>query len=150
MDTQDVEQMVRSFNVNFNRVNYEDGALFVIEEFGVQVIFNAPSLKYDAKKWWVTIIELTDDLEDKRMEVLWNMVRGGYFHYLRSEYPNTYRKMFSMFNYDKRLIDERLRIYGDKPKYNYFRQLNVGAKNRAANFIMATDPGFYDFLQMED
>lgn len=146
-DIVDVEQMVRLFNLDFNRVDQGDGAIFVIEMFGVQVVFNAPHAKLNTKDWWTVIINPDDNLEEKRYEVLWELVRGGYFHYLRTEYPNTYKKMFSMFNYDKRLVDERLRVYGSKPKYNYFRELNTALKGRAANFVMATDPGFYDFLQ---
>lgn len=149
LDIQDVEQMVKLFNVNFNRVNRGDGAVFVIEQFGVQIIFNSPSVKIDTDNWWCVNIEVDDNLEEKRYETLWQLVRGGYFHYLRTSYPNTYKKMFSMFNYDKRLVDERLRVFGNKPKYKYFKDINTLFKDMAANFIMATDPGFYDFLQEE-
>lgn len=145
--TQDIEQMLRLFNIEVNRSDQGDGALFIVPQFGVQVVFNIPHFNLDTKNWWVVIIDPFDDLETKRLETLWQLVRGGYFHYIRTEYPNTYKKMFTMFNYDKQLIDERLKLFGDKPKYNYFKRINSLFKDKSSLFVMATDPGFYDFLQ---
>lgn len=147
LEVQDVEQMVRLFNVEFDVSKKDGGAIFTITDFGVQVVFNMPYFKPDHKNWWIVLIELEDDLEEKRMDTLWQLVRGGYFNYLRVEFPNTFKKMLSQHNYDKLMIKKRLDIFENKPKYKYFKEINTIAEHNSSIFTMSTDPGFFDFLQ---
>lgn len=147
IDSYDVEQMVRLFNIEFNSVGNDDGSVFTIILFGVQVIFNSPKFRMDADNWRCVVINPTDNLEEKRFEVLWELVKSGYFHYLRDEFPNTFKKMLTMQNYDRRLIEKRLETFQSTQKYNYFRQLNESAKGMSVSAILSAEPGFFDFLQ---
>ena len=147
IDFHDVEQMIRLFNIEFNNVSHGDGAVFIIALFGVQVIFNSPQFKMDTNNWRCVVITPTDNLEEKRFELLWELVKSGYFHYLRDEFPNTFKKMLTMQNYDRRLINKRLDTFKGIQKYNYFKQLNESAKNMSVSAILSAEPGFFDFLQ---
>jgi len=147
IDSYDVEQMVRLFNIEFSNVVHGDGAVFTIGLFGVQVVFNSPQFRMDTNNWRCVVIDPTDDLEEKRFELLWELVKSGYFHYLRDEFPNTFRKMLTLQNYDRRLIEKRLDTFQSTQKYNYFRKINESAKDMSVAAILSAEPGFFDFLQ---
>lgn len=147
IDLYDIEQMVRLFNVGFSKADRGTGGVFSVDMFGVQAVFNVVNFEYDYENWRYVTIDPSDNLEEKRLEMLWKLVKGGYFHYMREVYSRTFKDMFVLRNYDKLLIEKRLETFGDKPKYNYFKQLNSEAKDLSASFVMSKDPGFYDFLQ---
>ena len=146
LEIDDVLHMVRLFNVGFDTKKIGFGCEFTITDFGVMVIFNIKDYSYNYDDWRYINIKPSDNLEDKRIEVLWELVKGGYFHYIRNEYPNTFKKMLAIHNYDKMLLSKRLEIFGDKPKYNYFKKLNEQVSNVSSTFIMSAEPSFFDFL----
>ena len=91
-------------------------------------------------------ISSNDNFEEKKMEVMWELMRSGYMHYLRTEHSNTFKQMMNFHNWDRKIIERRLELYGDDPKYNYLRGLNQWALKQSASYLLSIDPGFFDFL----
>lgn len=149
IEINDVEQMLHSFNVEFEVITAGD-ILFRVPLFGVQVVFSPtgllPESTRSSKGWRAVKININDDFEEKKMETFWELMRAGYIHYLRMEFSNTFKRMITSNNWDKKIIEKRLELYGDDPKYTYLRDLNVWAKKQSSTYLLSMDPGFYDFL----
>lgn len=147
----DVEQLVYLFGVPFERQSKGDIITFVVNMFGVKIIYGE-EFGYigNDKDWHIVKITPDDNLVEKREEVILKLIEAGYFHYLRNTLPGTFKKMISQLNWDRKLVNERLERYGGRPKYNYWASYTKSGLNDAANFVMATDPGFYDFLPPKD
>ena len=94
-------------------------------------------------------IKPDDILEEKRMEVIWELMKSGYMHYLRTEIPRTFKELIISKGWDKKIINKRLELYGDDPKYNYWRELNKWALKESSTYVLSVDPGFFDFLSEE-
>jgi hypothetical protein len=79
-------------------------------------------------------------------KIVWALVEGGYFHYLRHNFKNTFHKILTFEGWDKKFIEERMRRYKDLPQYNYLREISNDAKQESSTFILSIDPGFFDFM----
>ena len=149
IEVNDVEQMLHSFNVEFEVMAAGD-ILFKVPLFGLQIIFSptklAPKSTHTSKGWRVVEINVNDDFEEKKMEIFWQLMRAGYIHYIRMEFSNTFKRMITSNNWDKVIIEKRLELYDDDPKYVYLRDYNNWAKKQSATYLLSMDPGFYDFL----
>ena len=153
-DINEVEQIIYLLGIEFNRVDMGNVNVFDIPVFGVKILFYTKVSDFKPElikgfvnsSWRIVLIESESDLEEKRMEIIWELMRSGYIHYLRMEQPRTFKKLISLNGWDKKIINKRLEIYGEDQKYNYFRDLNKDALRESSTFILSIDPGFFDFL----
>lgn len=149
IEINDIDQMLHLFGVEFEVVGAGD-VVYKVPMFGVQIIFSpsglSPKSTHSIKGWRVVGISSKDDFEEKKMEVMWELMRSGYMHYLRTEFSNTFKQMINFHNWDKKIVKKRLELYGDDPKYNYLRDLNQWALKQSAGYLLSTDMGFFDFL----
>jgi hypothetical protein len=148
----DVHQMLFNmlslYNVNFNVVNAGDSRIFEVSKFGVKIIYLDGQL-FDTKAmkdWHVAYVHPDYSVAKARESVLWGLVKGGYFHYLRHNYKNTFNKMLTFEGFDRMISKERKRIYKNKPKYNYIRELMKNADKEGSMYTLSMDPGFFDFI----
>lgn len=149
IEVNDVDQMLYAFNVEFEVVSAGD-IVYKISLFGVQIIFSPSGLPArstrSTKEWRTVEITANDNLEEKKMETFWALMRGGYMHYLRTEYKNLFKRMLNTGGWDRKIIEKRIELSGNEPKFNYLREYNRWAQKQGTNYLLSIDPGFFDFL----
>lgn len=149
IEVNDIDQMLYLFGVEFEVIAAGD-VVYKIPMFGVQIIFSpsglSPKSARSTKGWRVVGISSSSNFEEKKIEVMWELMRSGYMHYLRIEAPNTFKQMINLHNWDRKIIGKRLELYGEDPMYNYLRDYNKWALKQSAGYLLSTDPGFFDFL----
>ena len=148
----DVQQMLFNllslYNIKFDMVNAGDSKIFEVPRFGVKVVYLDGQLfdKKVLKGWHVAYVHPDYDITRAKDAVIWGLVSGGYFHYLRHNYKNTFNKMMSFEGWDRLMSKERKRIYKDAPKYSYIRELMSRAEHEGAMHTLSMDPGFFDWI----
>lgn len=149
IEVNDIDQMLYLFGVAFEVVEAGD-IVYKVPMFGIQIIFSpsglSPKSTHSSKGWRVVGVSSKDNFDEKKMEVMWELMRSGYMHYLRIEVSNTFKQMINFHNWDRKIIEKRLELYGDDSKYDYLRNLNRWALKQSASYMLSTDPGFFDFL----
>ncbi len=152
IEANDVQQMLFNmlsiYNIPFERLDVGDSAIFEVELFGVKIIYLDGQL-FDKKSlngWHVAYVHLDYTIAKAREAVVWGLVKGGYFHYLRHKYTKTFKHMLVFEGWDKLMDKERKRLYKDMPRYNYIRDIMKGAEKEGSTYILSKDPGFFDFI----
>ena len=151
IDTDQINQilfaLLSNYKVQFDVKAFDEHVLYTIEKFGVRIIFVEG--EYDKKmlRNWIPVYVFPDfSVTETRDKIIWGLAKGGYLHYIKHNFKNTFNAFMHQENFHKKLIDEREKRYKDKPKYNYLRELNGLYKNETSNYIMSIDPGFYEWL----
>lgn len=126
---------------------------FLVEDFGIiisginradyKVILDAVDVKF--KDWRKVFITTFDDIEEIRYEVLWELMRSGYMTWLRMEHPRPFTRLITE-GFGDRIINRRLELWSNKPKYNYLISLNEWAKQMAKTYVLSIYPGFFDTM----
>ena len=150
-------------NLRALRVEYRKEALikdisvqFVIEKFGV-IVCGINRLDYkliDAaigdqyNGWRIVYVTTHDDLNEKRDEVLWAMMRSGYMSWIRHHLTDSqYKRLMFDNNIAHKIIDKRLELWGDSPKYRYLVESDSFAKGQGRiSEYLSKEPGFFDFM----
>ena len=146
--TQVLYNLLSIYNIKFEVIKAGDSMIFEVPKFGVKVVYLDGQL-FDnkvLKGWHVAYVHPDYDVRKTRSTVVWGLVKGGYFHYLRNNYKNTFSKMMSFEGWDRMMEEERKRIYKDEPKYNYIREIMDNAKRGGAMYTLSVDPGFFDWI----
>ena len=132
-----------------SKVEYQ----FIVDQFGfvVHVIDNRfyvpPEPTLDPYEDWRQVyIDREDDLNVKREEVVWELMKSGYMIWLRHENPRAFKNLILNYDYAKKIIDKRLKIWEDKPKYRFLVSHNVDAYSVSVAYIMSVEPGFFDYM----
>jgi len=150
LDHVDVSSILARMNIMFRLIKASaDIATFEIPMFGIKVIWHMGNVPYKDDGWRYVFIKPEDEMKKIRMSIVWEMARSGYFHYLRMNYPNTFKQMLAGHggeDWHRIIITKRLEIYGNNPKYSYLKLLNQDALKQPSTAVLAMDPGFYDFL----
>jgi len=152
IDAETVQQMLFNllsiYNVKFNVVKAGNSMIFEVEQFGVKIIY-LDGQTFDKKTlhgWHIAYVHPDYSIIKAKEAIVFGLIKGGYFHYLRHNYKNTFNKMLAFEGWDKMVEKERKRIYKDHPKYNYIRGLMDDAKREGSSYVLSIDPGFYDFI----
>lgn len=127
---------------------------YLIEEFNIIVLGLGQAQKHEMSelfkmkfpKHTVFYIYTSDKLPIKRYKLIWELMRSGYMYYLRSNYPTQIQGLLQQNNLAERIIKERLRIWGDSPRYAYLVNLNKEALNYTPAVVLSREPGFYDYM----
>lgn len=151
------EVMLRHFFVSFRKASLMRGMSiqFIIDDFGLIVCcINRmdykqvdDSLATNFGDWRKVFIATTDDVNEKKYEVLWALMRGGYMRWMRINYPRQVRNILNgPDNLGHRIIEERLRIWGDKPKNSFWIEDNKDVLRVGILSELSRDPGFFDHM----
>ncbi len=151
-------------NLRAKRVEYRKEHLikdisvqFVVEKFGV-IVCGINRLDYklvdtavgDQYKGWRTVYVTTyDDINEKDDEILWALMRSGYITWLRNQLLTSTQFKRLMFdgNIAHKIIDKRLKIWGDDPKYRYLKECDAFAKGQGRiSEYLSKEPSFFDFM----
>jgi len=143
-----VNTLLFQFNVGYDIHNYANSSIFTVPMFGVKIIY-LDGQEFDKKildGWYLVYIHPDFDVKKSKERIVWGLVQGGFFHYLRNNYKKTFHYMISQEGWGKLLIQERLKRYKELPKYAYFGELNKDALRVAETWVMSQDPGFFDSM----
>lgn len=126
---------------------------FLCEDFGVIVsailesdyafIHKTLSEKYQDYRY--IYISTFDDLTEKKDELVWTLMKGGYMKYVRMNFPRQFQRIIHE-GYGNKIIKERLRRWADRPKYRFFIEENKQAQNMPTTMILSTEPAFFDYM----
>ncbi|RLI61321.1 MAG: hypothetical protein DRO67_08160 [Candidatus Asgardarchaeum californiense] len=122
---------------------------FIIDQFGIIVhvvnskFYELPEL--DPYEDWRQIhISEKDDLNKKREEMVWEIMKSGYMTWLRETHQQAFKNLILNYDYSKKIIDQRLKIWNGKPKYKFLIERNVRAYSMSSAYIMSAEPAFFD------
>lgn len=131
----------------------------IVDDFGLIIccinrvdyaqVSNAIGDQY--KDWRVIYLTTNDNMLNKKYEVLWALMRGGYMKWLRYTYP---RQVKSVLNgpeeLGRKIMEERLRIWNDKPKYKWLVEDTRLAFKNGILRELTNDPSFFDYMPEEE
>jgi len=132
---------------------------FLIEDFGLIVCCinrvdyaqASNSINENFKDWRVIFITTNDNLLEVKDKVLWSLMRGGYMKWLRYTFPRQVKNtLIGIDNLGRKIIDERLRLWKNKPKYKFFIEDNLLALKNGVQRELVNDPSFFDYMPEED
>lgn len=153
----EVESMLASFRVNYKKDKIQKalGVRYIIDDFGIIICAYLPidyvtvneMVKCSYAEGWRTIyFNIDDNFNDKRKELLWILGKSGYFRWIRNKFPKQFKDMLIDYNLSTDIINKRLELYDNKPKYKFFIEDNIEAKKLSINYILSIDPGFFDYI----
>lgn len=127
---------------------------YVVDDFGVVLCgIDRPDYKFVSETlsnrfegYRFIYITTNDNMFEKKDEVVWDLMRSGYMKWIRTTYPREFKNLIVMGDYGSKIIRERLRLWADQPKYGFFIQDNLGAKQVPTNYILAHDSSFFDYM----
>lgn len=143
-----VNILLFQYNVQYDRHDYGKSSIFTVPKFGVKVVY-LDGQDFDKKilnGWNVVYVHPDFDTRKSKERIVWSLVQGGYFHYLRNNYKKTFHYMISNEGWGKLIIQERLKRYKELPKYVYFDELNKDALRAAETWVLSQDSGFFDTM----
>jgi len=150
IEQNDVAQILHRLGVDFvQKKSGNEFAVYEVPMFGLKAIWTLTKYEESSDDWNIVIIYPYDALALVRENIMWELAKGGFFHYLRTNYPNTFHRMLAGRegeDWHRKIINKRLELFGNKPKYNYFRALNKEGAPVSSSQILSVEPGFYDFL----
>jgi hypothetical protein len=146
----DIAQILHRIGVDFIQKKASDEfAVFEIPMFGVKVIWSLTKYEEKSDDWNVLIVYPYEDMSAVRDNIMWDLARGGFFHYLRTNFPSTFQQMLAGRtgeDWHRKITKKRMEIYGSKPKYAYYRSLNKEGSPMSSSQILSVEPGFYDLM----
>jgi hypothetical protein len=155
----DIEATLNAFRVSYTKTHIvKDVSIqFVIEAFGTVVcginradysLINNEMLKvFDG--WRIVYVTTFDSMNEKKEEILWELMKSGYMTYIRSKFKRQFNEIIIMHDFGKKIINQRLKIWGDVPKYKWLVEENTAAKKESATYVLSINPGFYDYMPEE-
>ncbi len=153
-----LEENLRALMVEYRKESLikDISVQFVVEKFGVivcginrldyKLIDTAIGDQYEG--WRVVYVTTYDDLNEKKDEVLWAMMRSGYMAWLRHHSTESrFRGLMFNGNLAHKIIDKRLELWGDSPKYRYLVESDRFAKGQGRiSEYLSKEPGFFDYM----
>lgn len=151
----EISILLTTFMVPYKRVplgsNLSDG--FDVLELGIVLVGIDPlDYSYTMQKLYglfegyrYIVITTNDSMLDKKDEIIWEFMRSGYIRYIRYKYQRQFHNMIQQ-GLGRRIITERLRIWGKNPKYKYLVSENVRCLDVSAPYLVTQDPAFFDFM----
>lgn len=159
LETQ-ISVMISAFHVKARKLSLvrDISSQYLIEDFGViicaidrkdySIVDSAVEESFEG--WRKVYIATTDDMNQKREELLWELMRSGYMKYVRFNYPHFFKNLIIMHDFGRKVIEKRLEVWGDKPKYKFMILDNKDARRLSSSYLLSTEPGFFDFMPEEE
>ncbi len=148
--------ILNALRVEYHKMSLTGAVQFSIERFGV-VVCGINRVEYKQisdtveevhKGWRVVYITTQDNLLEKKDDIVWALMQSGYLKWLRSTCTDaTFRKLMFDGNFANKIIAERLKRWGDSPKYKYFKESDEFAKGQGRiSEYLSKEPAFFDFM----
>lgn len=151
----DIEITLRSLRVGFKKIYLvkDVSVQFVCEDFGVIVnainradyahinkitVENFPNHRY-------IYISTFDDLLKVKEEIIWTLMQSGYMKFIRMNFIRQFTELVTN-GFGNKIIDERLKRWGDRPKFKFFVEENREARQLPVSMVLAAEPAFFDMM----
>jgi hypothetical protein len=151
----EIEILLSTFMLQYKKVTLSGNSsdIYVVHELGMILVGIDPlDYSYIMQKlldkfpgYRYYILSCDDSLLDKKDEILWDLMRSGYIRYIRYKFQRQFNNMIQQ-GLGRKIITERLRIWGNTPKYKYLVEENRRCLDVAAPYLVAQDPAFFDFM----
>jgi hypothetical protein len=148
--------MIKSFRLLFKKGSAIIGVsnLYIIEDFGLIICgvtdndytITSSAITKNYKDWHVVYIFPNSKFTEKKDEVLWHLMSSGYMTYIRRDFPRQFKELITMNNLGRKIIEQRLKVFADKPKYKWQIAENLAAKKESPGYLVTVDPGFFDYM----
>jgi len=153
----DISVILSSLRVDYKKMSVikEVSVQFIVEEFGTIIcglnradylLVSKTIEKQFGSGWRIVYLSLQDSLLEKKDEVIWDLMRGGYIRYIRNKYPRQFRELIVMQNFGRKIIEQRLKVWNNEPKFNFLIEENKAALKEAFTYILSIDPSFFDYM----
>ena len=86
-----------------------------------------------------------DNLIEKRDEIIWALMEGGFMSYIRQNFPRQFQHLISD-GFGNKIIRERLRRWNNAPKYRFFIEENTDAMKAPVSMNLSKEPAFFDYM----
>jgi len=154
----EVNIMLTAFRVAFKKVTLggKHPNVFVVDSLGIAVACIFPEdysfilgkLENNYKNFRFIFVTTSDNLYEKKDSILWEFMRSGYIRYIRLTYPRQFNDIIHQ-GFGRKIIAERLRIWGDKAMYKYLIEENKQGLNAPIQVLLNYDPSFFDYMPEE-
>jgi hypothetical protein len=154
---EDVAIMLSQFKLAYKKISLvkDSSVQFIIQDFGL-VVCCVNRLDYTQVNstvedkfggWRLVFISVGDTILEKRLEVLWALMKGGYMKWLRYTYPRQIKNvLLGHDNLGQSIIKERLRVWNNQPKFKYLIEDNMVALKNGVYTELTNDPSFFDYM----
>lgn len=152
----DIEGMLYALKLPYKKMSVvkDISVQYLIESFGLIVcgidrkdysqIDNAVQNVYEG--WKLFHITTKDAVTYKKDELIWELMRAGYMTWIRQDFPRQFKNLITEQNFSLKIINERLRVWNNEPRFKFFTEMNLAAKNQSAGYILSLEPGFFDYM----
>lgn len=154
--TSDVKTLVSALHIPYTEFSVGNGIPtgFRVDLFGTIVMgidrkdysHALSKLHLEYKGYRLFFITSSDNFVEKKDELIFDLMRSGYIRFIRLKYPNLFTNLLNDHNYARKIINERLKVWGDTPKFQFLAEENKEAINQAVSYIEAVDPSFFDYM----
>lgn len=91
------------------------------------------------------VLTTNDTMREKKDEIIWEFMRSGYMRLIRYKFQRQFNNIIQQ-GMGRKIIMERLRIWGDDPKYKFLVSENKRCLDVSAPYLVAQDPAFFDYM----
>ena len=151
----DIEIILRSLRVDFKKVYLvkDVSVQFICDDFGVIVnainrvdyVYINKVTKENFPGHRYVYISTFDDLLEAKEAIIWMLMQSGYMRFIRLNFERQFKDLM-MNGFGNKIIDERLKRWGDQPKFKFFVEENKKARQLPVNMFLAEDPAFFDTM----
>jgi hypothetical protein len=147
-----------ALRLTYRKISVMEGisTQFAVDAFGVIVCainrldyaIIDQALEKDYKGWRAVYVTTFDDINEKRYEIIWELMRSGYLTWLRQSVTDSqFRRLMFDGNLANKILEKRLSIWAEQPKYRYFIDSDTFAKGqgRISEFL-SKEPGYFDYM----
>lgn len=164
MDLQELESHInitlRTLMLNSKKISIlkNVAVAFLVDDFGTIIcgINRADYSQIDYileekfKGWRRVYITVQDDVQKKKYDIIWELMRGGYMKWLRESYPRQLKNTLNgPDNLGNKILQERLRIWAGRSKYTYLIEDTKSVLKYGLMRELAHNPGFFDYMPEE-
>ena len=127
---------------------------FAVDEFGLVVCGINRSdyavvdsmVKKAYKDWRIMYITTYDDINEKKEEVIWELMKSGYLRWIRLNFHRQFQDFIIMQGFGRKIIEKRLKTWNNQPKYKFLIADNEDALRNPETYILGTEQSFYDMI----
>ena len=146
---------LQTLRVPFKKVNVvkQISTQFICEDFGVIVsiinrddytfVRDAVAAAYPNHRY--VFVSTVDNLIEAKDDIIWALMQSGFMRYVRRNYSRQFNNLI-LEGFGQKIINERLRRWGDEPRYKYLIEENRKALTLPTNMIITDDPAFFDYM----
>ena len=136
---------------NVEKYTSEKIKIYTIPMFGLKVYCISNFMQQEIQKASldinrrIFIITTTEDFKDRKELLIWELMKSGYLKWLRLTYPRQFKDLIVTQNFGHKIIDRRLKLWGNKEKFKFFIEENKSYKS-ALGYALSQDTSFFDMI----